>query len=125
MDTFAERLRQAMRESHLRPVDIYNRTGIERSAISNYLAGRYSPKPETMTKLAEALKVDPGWLAGYNDENSRISFSATFTQDEIMEYAAQHLIPNLTVEEKKILVAYRKADPKIQQAIRLMLQVSE
>ena len=61
---FARRLRDAMYNARVNQKDLGERTGIDRSNISNYLAGKYYPKYGTIMALAVALGVDPTWLEG-------------------------------------------------------------
>ena len=64
--TTAERLREAMQAAGLKQVDLVRETGIERGAISRYLAGKYEPKQAAINKLAVALNVSEMWLWGYD-----------------------------------------------------------
>lgn len=64
--TTAERLREAMQAVGKKQVDLVRETGIERGAISRYLAGKYEPKQAAINKLAVALNVSEMWLWGYD-----------------------------------------------------------
>jgi transcriptional regulator with XRE-family HTH domain len=64
--TTAERLREAMHAAGKKQVDLVRETGIERGAISRYLAGKYEPKQAAINKLAVALNVSEMWLWGYD-----------------------------------------------------------
>ena len=64
----SQRLREAMKENSIRQIDLVNATGIDKSAISSYLSGRYEPKPDRLWKIAVALKVNPLWLLGVSDK---------------------------------------------------------
>ena len=48
----------------MKQVDIIERTGINKGALSSYLSGRYLPKQDNIYKLAKALDVNPAWLMG-------------------------------------------------------------
>ena len=61
-----ERLKEAMRLSGKKQVDLVKSTGIDKGSISNYLSGRYEPKQEAIYKLALALNVSEMWLWGYD-----------------------------------------------------------
>ena len=63
-EKFAQRLRQSMRDSGTKQVDLVERTGIDKSKISCYCAGKYMPKSEGLYLLAQALDVDVAWLMG-------------------------------------------------------------
>jgi transcriptional regulator with XRE-family HTH domain len=69
--TTAERLREAMEAAGKKPIDLVNITGIDRGAISRYLAGKYEPKQTAVTKLALALDVSEMWLFGYDVPKAR------------------------------------------------------
>lgn len=66
MGEFRERLVQMMEERGMRQVDLMNKTGIERSIISAYVRGRYTPRDDRLQLLAKALNCDAMWLAGYD-----------------------------------------------------------
>ena len=40
-------------------------TGISKSFISSYLAGRFAPKADKLAAISKALGVSEGWLMGY------------------------------------------------------------
>lgn len=62
----SDRLRQAMQAANKIQADLVRETGIDRSAISNYLYGRYEPKEKNFAKLAKALNCNEWWLMGYD-----------------------------------------------------------
>lgn len=64
--TTAERIREAMQAAGKKPVDLVKASGIDRGAISRYLAGKYEPKQTAINKLAIALNVSEMWLWGYD-----------------------------------------------------------
>lgn len=68
MSIFAQRLESVMKEKQLRQHELCKMTGISKSFISSYLAGRFSPKADKLALIAKALGVSEGWLMGY--ENS-------------------------------------------------------
>lgn len=54
MGEFSKRLRQIMEERGMRQIDLSAASGIERSLISSYLAGRHEPKDDK-------LQASSGW----------------------------------------------------------------
>ena len=68
MSVFAQRLESVMKEKKLRQHELCEMTGISKSFISSYLAGRFSPKADKLSAISKALGVSEGWLMGY--ENS-------------------------------------------------------
>lgn len=60
------RLKQAMSMRNMRAVDLVEKTGIPKGAISYYLAGRSQPKADRIYIIAQALDVSEAWLLGYD-----------------------------------------------------------
>ena len=44
--------------------DMVRKTGIEKSAISNYINGRREARQDKLILIANAYNVNPGWLMG-------------------------------------------------------------
>lgn len=64
VDTFTNRLNTAMRIRNLKPVELSEKTGIDKSKISSYMSGRYKAKQDGVYLLAQALQVNEAWLMG-------------------------------------------------------------
>lgn len=62
----AVRLREAMAAANKTQADLMRETGLNKSAISRYLAGTYEPKQKPIAKMAIALGVSEMWLWGYD-----------------------------------------------------------
>ena len=65
--TFAERLSEALKEREIKPIELSRLCGINKSTISQYLSGKYTPKQDKVTKIAEVLGISPLRLLGYED----------------------------------------------------------
>ncbi len=65
MSIFSQRLESVMKEKNLRQHQLCRMTGISKSFISSYLAGRFSPKADKLAAISKALGVSEGWLMGY------------------------------------------------------------
>lgn len=65
---FKDRLKQALEQRQMRPVDLCNKTKISQSTMSQYLSGYAEPKKERLTIIADALNVNPTWLMGLDVE---------------------------------------------------------
>lgn len=97
MEKICKRLNEAIKLRNLKPIDLSNKTGIDKGSISSYLSGRYLPKSKNIYKMAKALNVNPSWLLGYdvpmepenskdlgNNENDNLdSFLNNIKYDEI------------------------------------------
>lgn len=64
VDTFSNRLNTAMRIRNIKPVELSEKAGIDKSKISSYMSGRYKAKQDGVFLLARALNVNEAWLMG-------------------------------------------------------------
>ena len=62
----SERLTEAMARKNIKQSELSRITGIDKSSISLYVSGKYSPKGDKLYKLSLALGVSPAWLSGFN-----------------------------------------------------------
>lgn len=67
----AERLREALDAAGKKQADLVRDTGLDRGAVSSYLAGKYEPKQMAAHKMAKALDVSEMWLLGYDVPRER------------------------------------------------------
>lgn len=63
---FKDRLREGLQDCGLRPVDLVNRTGIPKSAVSYYLSGRSVPRADRIYEISQILGVSEAWLMGFD-----------------------------------------------------------
>lgn len=126
MESFKKRFETALKERNMTQQYISDRTGIAHGTISNYARGKYAPKSDKRKLIAEVLRVNEAWLAGYDVPKD---FTDLSVDDQLAENEKDPAdqtpfyghMEYLTDEEFSILNAYRKADPNIQDAIKLML----
>lgn len=67
MATFTERLNEAIKIRNISQAELCTRTGIPKSAMSQYCSGAFTPKQERTYLIAKALNVNEAWLLGYDD----------------------------------------------------------
>lgn len=72
MESFAIRLKKAMDLRNFKQVDLVQKTGLDKSLISNYLSGKYKAKQDNIYILAKALDVNEAWLMGFDTNIDRI-----------------------------------------------------
>lgn len=72
MATIASRIQEGMEMRNLRQVDIVERTGINKGALSSYISGRYKPKQTNIYLIAKALDVNEAWLLGLDVPPDRV-----------------------------------------------------
>ena len=70
MDTIGQRLRRARKERAVTQVELAERTGVAHSTVVRIERGQARPRIETVGRFAEALGMDPKWLA-FGDEPER------------------------------------------------------
>lgn len=64
IDTFSNRLNEAIRIRDIKPSELAERTGIDKSKISSYMTGRYKARQDGVYLLSKALNVSEAWLMG-------------------------------------------------------------
>lgn len=64
MSTASERIKEGMLLRGLKQVDLVEKTGISKGALSSYISGRYVPKQNNTFLIAKALDVNEAWLMG-------------------------------------------------------------
>lgn len=78
VNTFSERLKEALRIRNIRQIELSEKTHIPKSAICQYLSGRFEPKQNRLSIIAAVLDVSEAWLMGYDvsisRENSKTNF---------------------------------------------------
>ena len=85
-EKFIERLNSILQKRNLSQADLSKMTGIRSSSISDWLNGKYEPKQDKISIIAEALNVSPVWLIGYDDISSNQS-EGYYVDPETAEYA--------------------------------------
>lgn len=66
IDTFSNRLNKAIAIRNIKPIELAEKTGIDKSKISSYMSGRYKARQGGVYLLAKALCVSEAWLMGYD-----------------------------------------------------------
>lgn len=110
MSTTAERLRDALRIRNMKQADLIACTGINKGALSSYLAGRYEPKQKNLHALALALNVNEAWLMGLDVPMSSASNTPS---------PSTAATPTLSPDREELLANYDKLnDEGKQEAIK-------
>ena len=91
-DTFANRLNKALKYNNMKAIELSNKTGINKSLISNYLNGNFKAKQDKLTEMAEVLNVSETWLMGYD-----VSMDREWIKDSEIDNAT--LINNFYIED--------------------------
>lgn len=73
MKTIAERIKEGMSIRNMKQIDIIEKTGINKGALSSYISGKYNPKQNNIYLIAKALDVNESWLMGFDVPMERTS----------------------------------------------------
>ena len=115
--TTQQRLREALTARNMLPIELSRTSGIGKSAISQYLSGKVTPKQDKIYKLAQALKVNESWLMGYDEpmEQSPAPFAAQ-VQDSPPPSAQ-----TCTPEEADLIQKYKQLDEAERELVDTMI----
>ena len=99
------RIKQAMEMRNLKQVDLVRMTKLGKSAISQYISGKYEPKQKALHAIAIALDVSEAWLMGYDVPMQRLDIiHECIISAEEKEFL--DLISHLDSNDKKNLKKY-------------------
>ena len=94
--TFADRLKEALRLTGTKQIELSRLTKIDKGTINNYLWGKYEPKQGKLSKIADALSVSPVWLMGFDvpmEREKKTLDKIQLTEGEEMLLEIFRLIP--------------------------------
>ncbi len=66
IELLKNRLKQALSLKNMKPIELSEKTGIPKSAISQYTSGYAKPKQDRIYLICKALNVSEAWLMGYD-----------------------------------------------------------
>ena len=109
----AERLNIALKKKNISQTKLVELTGLNKSAISSYLNGKYEPKRDAVEIMAKALDVSPTWLAGFDvpmDENAisradDISITIPFINQKLSAGTGENYLSDDDIETKTINIS--------------------
>lgn len=61
-----KRIRSLINELGISQTEFCEKTGITKSALSNYLNGDRTPRQDQIDKIASTFELNPSWLMGYD-----------------------------------------------------------
>lgn len=76
------RLQTALATKNMTQSELCRKTGIPKSAMSQYVSGSFEPKQDRLFLIATALNVDEAWLMGYDVPMNKKSPVIQLTEDE-------------------------------------------
>lgn len=111
MSTASERIKEGMALRGLKQVDLVERTGISKGALSSYISGRYIPKQNNTFLIAKALDVNEAWLMGADVPMERVSGKTESKQE--LSYSSQckeiiEVCEQLSAHNQRKVLTYSK-----------------
>lgn len=125
MANTSERLKEIISIREIKQVDIIEKTGISKGALSSYLSGRYTPKQNNIYKLAQVLRVNPAWLMGLDVpmEPAASSSPAAPAGSSAPSPGSESSALVLSDLEQDLIRAFREASPDLRTAACAVLGV--
>lgn len=105
----ALRLRECLDERNMKAIELAEKIGVNRSAITHYLNGVSCPKNDTAIKIAEVFGVSPLWLMELTDNKYILSDNDFAVSDD----------------EKNLIIEYRSADQQTKAMVKRLLSYVE
>jgi transcriptional regulator with XRE-family HTH domain len=92
----------------MKQAELCAKTGIPKSAMSQYISGAFEPKQDRIFLMADALNVNETWLMGYDVPMERDN----------------NTTDNLTDGEKLLLSLFRQVPEEMQDVVLDMVRVA-
>ena len=102
----AERLRECLEEHQMKAIDLADRIGVNRSAITHYTNGTSCPKNDTAQKIADIFGVNPLWIMELSDE--KYVEKRNLTPEDLQLVADFHMVDMTTRDHIKHILKYAK-----------------
>ena len=104
------RIMELMEYYGINQTELCRRTGLQKSALSNYLNGDREPRQSQISLIADPFNINPAWLMGYDVPMEIPIIEPSDISKEMMEQAIN------------LYNAYANATSEIQQAVNLLLK---
>ena len=111
-----ERIAEMLSTLNITQIDLAKRSGISKSALSNYLSGKRIPTQEQLSYMADPYGINPAWLMGYE--------TSMFWEDTPI-YSDKLSSVKLTPEENHVIILWRDASEDIKREINRLLDYSK
>ena len=101
VDEMKNRLKKALSIRNMKPIELSEKTGIPKSAISQYMSGYTKPKQDRIYLICKALDINEAWLMGFNIEMERKQPSKKEAEKDI---ELLHKLSLLNERDKKLIL---------------------
>jgi len=107
-----ERILELMNYYGINQTELCQKTGLQKSALSNYLNGDREPRQKQISLIADPFNINPAWLMGYDVPMSINSV----TNEENKPFTDEQIAKAIQLYNQFVM-----ATPETQQAIQLLL----
>ena len=97
------RIKEAMHLRNKTQAELCEITGIPKSAMSQYVSGKFAPKQTRIYLLAKALNVNEAWLMGYD-----VTMEREHSEEIPPSGAKKESAPELSEADREILDLFNK-----------------
>ena len=111
----SQRLRILMDKMNLEQADIVKRTGLTKSAVSQYVNGKREPRQDAISIICDAYSLNPTWFMGYDAP----MFASASTNSIIGQNK------NISYDELKLLEFWNNATPAAKESVMILLENSQ
>nr|DAS60116.1 MAG TPA: bifunctional HTH-domain containing protein/aminotransferase [Caudoviricetes sp.] len=83
------RIKEALNLRGLTQSDIVEKTNIKKSALSQYISGKITPRQNAIDELSKILNVSEPWLMGYDvpmERNIKNTQLTTYEKKQLLKY---------------------------------------
>lgn len=106
METCANRLREALNLRNMTQAELCNRTGIKKSAMSQYCNGSIVPRQDRVFVIAQALDVSVAWLMGFDVPMETNPPASPEEDGRVKEFS--ELFGKLSASEQSLIISQIK-----------------
>lgn len=111
------RLIELMEYYNINQTELCNRSGLQKSALSNYLNGDREPRQNQISLIADAFNINPTWLMGYDVQ---------MEMPEIKRESIESDISNADVfKAVQMFKSFMSAPPEVKATIELLLKATQ
>lgn len=114
--TSQHRIKELLDIFHITLSELSRTTGVQKSALSNYIHGTREPRQDKLSQIADAYGINPAWLMGY-DVPMKARRKDAITGDVPIEQDA-----DLIEKATRLYDLYQSADPRIRAAVDSLLK---
>ena len=115
VSTSRERLVELMDYYNLSQTELCKKTGLQKSALSNYLNGDREPRQNQLSLIADPFNINPAWLMGYD-----VPMFMPHPIDTEETKAIRDLYTNVDAE----ILEAAENDPQLKEFIQLFLHTA-